>query len=993
LVRSDPEAALEFGVAELARPESHRIHWKIAMELADLAKRQNHVPRARRWYERAHELERGASQVWIEHAKMEEECGELLRCEELMTQGLAYCELNEALMIKALKHHERMGRPEKSRAILAKLRGVPLDKVWRTLLEGGLMEARLGNLATARRVFKFLMALVPWYGPVFFEAARVEERWGRFGPAMDLVQRGLQSVPRYGPLWFMSFRLSERLHPGLGLAEHSRSLMTRSRSFVSAELVWKMHFELAGLEERLGAFDRARDAFAQAVHACPANLRWKVWLSGARMELLSGEPGRVAVAKALLARAMDEVPSKMRSTVLLEQSRMAEFVGDHAAARRILAEAQSSARADWKVFLEAVLLELRANNIPEAISAAKAALDVHTGTGRLWAILIQLAQKQVHRPGHRLGHKDGSVKAQWALFRAAIKEVPKSGEVWCEGARLCLNPHAPRYFNLKAARRFLSFAIQFTPQYGDSFIEILRLKMIVEGGVGGEAGSAGVALAGDVAPLVAPLSGTSTAAAVHAATVLGEVVGAGGSFFAPASSSSPDPSSSFSDLQQQQQSLASLKTPAHLQRVQQLCVNAEPNYGSAWFACKHHAHWAPVEVLRVAAAEISAHLVANKREYSRAILAGWYRGADQAGPRPHELTFSSNNMTDMDVMPTIVDGSPEVPSRSRPMLSSSTAAGAAAAAEQLDMSDEKELPVSSLHTGAEDGEEDEPASLLGLGGLQSLQARLDEEAELVAAAGSGGVYSDAASEAHSPLHSARASANGGDGNSSSSSRTRSDSVESVLSSCSRMSLASCGDDTLADVAASSVSPKAMTNKLPAFPAPSTSALPPLSAALSTSMPTTMATVPSALDVLLPSHCRDVAGGATGAFSPATLRRAAALESGKAGLLSSTSTSPAHAHAHAKAVAAARHSGASSVVGGGSSSSRASSRASGRLSAGSTCSSTSSAALTSEDDEDDLQPILQPAAQFNSLHQLYPPIAGMTLQERHRALYGADPITP
>jgi hypothetical protein len=429
--------------------------------------------------------------------------------------------------------------------------------------------------------------------------------------------------------------------------------------------------------------------------------------------------------------------------------------------------------------------------------------------------------------------------------------------------------------------------------------------------------------------------------------------------------------------------------------VQQLCVNAEPNYGSAWFACKHHAHWAPVEVLRVAAAEISAHLVANKREYSRAILAGWYRGADQAGPRPHELTASgSNNMTDMDVMPTIVDGSPEVPSRSRPMLSSSTAAGAAAAAEQLDMSDEKELPVSSLGASADAGEDDEPASLLGLGGLQSLQARLDEEAELVAAAGSGGVYSDAASEAHSPLHSARASANGGDGNSSSSSsRGRSDSVESVLSSCSRMSLASCGDDTLAGVAASSVSPKAMTNKLPAFPAPSSSsALPPLSAALSTSMMPTTATVPSALDVLLPSHCRDMAGGA-GAFSPATLRRAAALESGEAGLLSSTSTSPAHVHAHAKAAAAARHSGASSVVGGGSSSSRASSRASGRLSAGSACSSTSSAALTSEDDEDDLQPILQPAAQFNSLHQLYPPIAGMTLQERHRALYGADPITP
>ena len=50
-------------------------------------------------------------------------------------------------------------------------------------------------------------------------------------------------------------------------------------------------------------------------------------------------------------------------------------------------------------------------------------------------------------------------------------------------------------------------------------------------------------------------------------------------------------------------------------------------------------------------------------------------------------------------------------------------------------------------------------------------------------------------------------------------------------------------------------------------------------------------------------------------------------------------------------------------------------------------------LTSEDDEDDLQPIMQPEAQFNSLHMLYPPIENMTKQERHRALYGADPIAP
>jgi len=35
--------------------------------------------------------------------------------------------------------------------------------------------------------------------------------------------------------------------------------------------------------------------------------------------------------------------------------------------------------------------------------------------------------------------------------------------------------------NLADARRFLQFAIQFTPQYGDSFVESLRLEMIEKG--------------------------------------------------------------------------------------------------------------------------------------------------------------------------------------------------------------------------------------------------------------------------------------------------------------------------------------------------------------------------------------------------------------------------------------------------------------------------------------------------------------------------------
>ena len=66
------------------------------------------------------------------------------------------------------------------------------------------------------------------------------------------------------------------------------------------------------------------------------------------------------------------------------------------------------------------------------------------------------------------------------MLRRALREVPKSGEVWCEGARCHLNPLHVASFDLSAAQKYLGFAVQFTPQYGDTFIEYLRLEVLIQ---------------------------------------------------------------------------------------------------------------------------------------------------------------------------------------------------------------------------------------------------------------------------------------------------------------------------------------------------------------------------------------------------------------------------------------------------------------------------------------------------------------------------------
>ena len=106
--------------------------------------------------------------------------------------------------------------------------------------------------------------------------------------------------------------------------------------------------------------------------------------------------------------------------------------------------------APWKIYLESLLVEKRDGKILQAILQVKRALKIHSGTGRLWAMLIQLE------------HQNGP-KIQFNVLKKALLQVPKSGEVWCEAARLHMDPLS-NYFDLGRASQYLDFAIQVKEQ-------------------------------------------------------------------------------------------------------------------------------------------------------------------------------------------------------------------------------------------------------------------------------------------------------------------------------------------------------------------------------------------------------------------------------------------------------------------------------------------------------------------------------------------------
>jgi tetratricopeptide (TPR) repeat protein len=565
-------AAKSFGLSCIdLLPE--KIHWRVYLELADLAKRENRFDEARELYKLANTSQPYAAQAWLEHSKMEEECGELLRCQQILYAGLAYCGQSENILIKIIKHEERKNNLPAARAVLSRVQNMSIDKAWRTVLEGALLEARAGNIETARKVFKYLMVHVPWYGPIYCEAYRIEEHYVQYEAAIEIIERGLNENPRYGPLWFGSFRLYERLEIQLlGKEGHemarlkTNDVFKRAVESISKELIWKVYFELAQREERYVStlfqlsrsrealssgkssqlvkqanltLVKCREAYVQSIILCPVNLRWKGWLASARTELIAG---RNEEARLLLNKALEEVPDKSLSQVLLECSRLEEYQGHIEDSRLLLSCARTEAHHEWKVFLESVLVEMRANHLSAAVEQAYQALAIHTGTGRLWAVLIQLMYQQ---GGAALSDESGR-KSQIDVFQEALREVPKSGEVWCEGARIHMNPLLST-FSLTAAGRFLSFAIQFTPQYGDSFIEYMRLVMLLS---------------------------------------LRKLI-----------------------LSRDAESLrilnSSVELKSHLRKlntimIERKCLNADPNYGSMWFYCKRHPSDGSLYILNVA---------------------------------------------------------------------------------------------------------------------------------------------------------------------------------------------------------------------------------------------------------------------------------------------------------------------------------------------------------------------------------------------------------
>jgi hypothetical protein len=253
-------------------------------------------------------------------------------------------------------------------------------------------------------------------------------------------------------------------------------------------------------------------------------------------------------------------------------------------------------------------LEIRCGDFLAAIHICDQALTIHHGTGRLWATLVQLRQ-----------HESVGVSAQQLTLQRALNAVPKSGEVWCEGARLHLNPFSAT-FNLQRSRRHLFFATKFTPQYGDGFVETVRLEILCqwldpiaehiwketrdEFDVKNQ-GSVNDALTKYIFKVALSISAASKTTTDDTDEL----------------TKSPHVHQQLIKWIRAELSENEQRSKSDLNDVRLACVNADPNYGSLWFHCRQKATDSPRRII-----EDAAGLIANElRTYAHFYLAAMVR--------------------------------------------------------------------------------------------------------------------------------------------------------------------------------------------------------------------------------------------------------------------------------------------------------------------------------------------------------------------------------
>lgn len=432
-----------------------------------------------------------------EHGYVAKAAALLIRCVENHLRSPDGSNFPEQLILKALKLYESIGEYDSCYHLIERTvqhytqpsfystngpnlsasskYAISLDKYWRVVFFGAYLEMLQGNHRKSREIVSYLILHTKEAGPVIVDYLELELKYGSFKCAFSYVfQYFLREEILYSPLSLMSFELMMRGFPNnIKLITEILNKMTSSCAI--NDIRWKLKCLCSLYCLRNNDAKQAINLCFDALSCAKDGVQWRIFVLIAKIYFLRSCESNVSDYWVIemkeklfnnLTQAYKTAPLKSRLFVIIERAHYYEYFGDINTALSLLLEAISANQKEWKYTLEYANILRRHNRLGEALESIAFSLTLgdNIGTGRLWALYASTAQSK-------------GASSHYMVIRASIYHCPKSADVWVELARMLLNP-AYNCFNISIAEDALAKAVYYTPQYGDTYVEWLRLLVI-----------------------------------------------------------------------------------------------------------------------------------------------------------------------------------------------------------------------------------------------------------------------------------------------------------------------------------------------------------------------------------------------------------------------------------------------------------------------------------------------------------------------------------
>ena len=207
------------------------------------------------------------------------------------------------------------------------------------------------------------------------------------------------------------------------------------------------------------------------------------------------------------------------------------------------------------------------------------------------------------------------------------------------GAKVPAHTSTPLHagnFDLARAMRYLSFAAQFTPQYGDTFVEYLRLELVCQVILPQVLRHVGLPYAAFVRTLVTGDENADSDASAVAEDGARTSAADGYQDFETDPRSSHERRTSILALENFEVDPRQVfhQVIPRLEALVRKCMNADPNYGTLWFFCRDQPCDTARGVLHSARQAITQDLIISQRVYMRAVslyVRRWLQEAQASG--------------------------------------------------------------------------------------------------------------------------------------------------------------------------------------------------------------------------------------------------------------------------------------------------------------------------------------------------------------------------